>query len=141
LFLGAALTLAGLTNVSLVLWPLGLGSPDWELAAFGELASTWALVGIGCAVLIVASVRSKSRRPAAVSAIVLLLMGALAVGGAAMVLLNVPLVWRTQLPQVALTQLKIATVKAVALNAVYGAGYVGIGLTVLWALFSKKARI
>jgi hypothetical protein len=136
LALGTALTLGGLVNVAMLLWPLGIGSPDWELAAFGELAVTWAVVGLGCAALIV----SASRRSAAVAATVLLMVGALAVIGAVMGLLNVPLVWRTRLPPTVLTQLKVATVKAATLNLMYGVGYLSIGLMVARALIARRVK-
>ena len=71
---------------------------------------------------------------------VLLLAGAIAVGGAALVALNVPLVWHTGLPAPALTQLKVATVKALALNSLYGLGYLGIGLSTFRILVSKKGQ-
>lgn len=137
--LGAGFVLAGTAQVVLVLWPLGLGSADWELAAFGELSATWALPGLGCAALIAASTRS-GLGAAWTAVAVLLVAGAIAVGGAVLVALNAPLVWHTALPAPALAQLKVATVKALALNSMYGLGYIGIGLAMFRILISKKAQ-
>jgi hypothetical protein len=138
--LGTALTLGGLISAGMLAWPPGFGSADWELAAFGELAVTWAVVGLGCAALIVASATSSSNRGAGIASTVLLIVGAVAIGGAVLVLLNVPLVWRTQLPPAVLTQLKVATAKAAALNLVYGIGYFGIGVTVMHGVFSRRIK-
>ena len=124
---GLGLTVGGLCGTVLALWPFGVGDPNWELAAFGEVAATLALPGIGLAVLMVAAVRSRNRAKAVGVAVGLVTLGLLAVVGMLLVVLNVPIVWRGNLPPMVLSQLKIAVTKTIALSGLYAVGYLGIG--------------
>lgn len=135
---GLVLAVAGLVDLALLWWPVGLGSPEWEFATVVSTTSAMPLVAIGlCALLASAAARG--------SRWLLMVMGAVLVLGAVILavmlvlfLTNVPMALQATADQARVGIVK-ASVKTVVLAVLFGGVY---AVGAIWALrqATGKAR-
>ena len=117
-----AFALAGLGMVVIAFTPSRFGSPEWEIAFFGQMSANLALPMIGVAGLTLWAVSRGSRLGAGTMAAVILFLGAACAVGALMVLLNAPVVWnltRGAQDTMAGAGYRLVTIKALLLCGVY----------------------
>ena len=62
-WVGVVLTLAAVSDFALALYPLGFGSPEWELAPIGAIVQGLPLFSIGLAALWISAGRRAQRWP------------------------------------------------------------------------------
>lgn len=119
--LAVTLLLAGLIGVGYTLLPPRLGSTEWEVAAFGQLAATMALPEIGLALLGGLSARSGCVRGAVVVAVLCSILAAVVSLGALVMALNLPVIQAvTAGGGDAGLRLRLLTLKTVGLSGIHG---------------------
>jgi hypothetical protein len=119
--LAAGFFLAGTVIAGAIFSVPQLGQPEWELAAFGEFATTIVPGMTGLGGLAVLSLIDSRRRLATGVGIGLVVLGVLCAFGALLVVTNLPLVWQAVGGGVPVA-LKYAAVKSVGLLSVYAVG-------------------
>jgi hypothetical protein len=90
--LAITLSVAGLVGVGSALFPLRLGSTEWEIAAFGQLAATMALPEIGLVLVGVLAVRAQRVGVTVLVSVICAMLAAALSLGLLLMVLNIPLV-------------------------------------------------
>lgn len=125
--LGAALALAGWTDVALGLLPARPGNPDWEFGAISATLDAMPLGTLGLGLAAAALTARGARRTLAAVAVFAWLVVAALVVGILLYALSAPAVWRAAPPAVH-PQLMLAMAKAGVLAAAYLSFYLWLGV-------------
>lgn len=130
---GLVLAAAGLTDLALVFVPANFGNAEWEFGTVAQVISGLPLATMGLAALLGAGMALGARWLQFTMGVVLLL-ALLAVGGLlVMFLSHVPMAL-VAVEEPALTGIKKAIAKTVALGTYFGIGYGAAGF---WALLTS----
>ena len=129
-WIGAALALAGGTDLLLVWYPTAFGRPEWEFATLVQAFAGLPLVSIGFAGLLGAAL-ALGRRWLIVTMAVVLLVGAVVLLLALMLFLtDVTLALRAS-EGLAKTGIKKAVFKTLMLGVIFGGAYAAAGVVAL----------
>lgn len=117
---GIAFLTVGLIQVAVVMLPMQLGVPEWELAAFGELSSSFGSAAIGVAILGWFALSGRGIGMAAAAMGGSIFFGVVTVLGLLTVGLNLPMVFQATASEVAAAaEFRVAVGKMLLLTAVY----------------------
>ncbi len=118
---GTAFLAIGLIQVAVVMLPMQLGVPEWELAAFGELSGSFGPAAIGVAILSGFALSGRGIGLAAAAAMGgAIFLGVVALLGLLMIGLNLPVVWQVTAAEVpGAVEFRMAVAKILLLTAVY----------------------
>ena len=133
---GLVLAAAGLTDLALVLVPPSFGSAEWEFGTISQLVSGLPLATMGLAGLFGAGMALGKRWLQLTVGIVLLVGTLVLVGLLVLFLSHVPMALGV-VQEPALTGVKKAIVKTVALGSYFGVAY---GAGAFWALRSSLGK-
>lgn len=116
-----AFLLVGAVRVGVVLFPVQLGDTNWEVAAFGELASIYAVPTLGPVLLGFVAAQRGVPGGALFASLYSALLAVVVTLGGAFLALDVPVVLQaTRGGQVVHTQMRLLVGKSIILSAVYG---------------------
>jgi tellurite resistance protein TehA-like permease len=117
---GVVFAVVGAVNLGTALIPLKMGDTNWEVAAFGEMASSLALPTLGAVLLGFTATRQRRAGVVLTIAVWLALLGTLAGFGAVILGLDIPLVLQvTRGGGEAQTQLRTLVGKSILLLGLY----------------------
>lgn len=122
---GAALSIIGIGQLALTMYPLGFGSLEWEFGASAQILGALPLPTVGLAVLLTALHARDSRWPAWITSLALLALGLASLGALALHLLAAPVALSlTPAPAVGAVKQTIArtTLNGVGFSILYIAG-------------------
>jgi hypothetical protein len=115
-----ALVLAGAVNVGIVLLPLRFGDANWEVAAFGELASSYAVPTLGAALLGFLAVQRLATKTVLLGSVWCALLGSIVTLGGLILALDIPVVLQaTRGGAPAQNQLRLLVGKSVVFSGLY----------------------
>ena len=115
-----ALLLVGAVNVAVVVFPVELGNANWEVAAFGELASSFAVPTLGATLLGFAAVQRGAASGVLFAALWSFILGGVVTLGAALLVLDIPVVLQaTRGGSPVQTQLRVLVGKSIVFSALY----------------------
>jgi hypothetical protein len=117
---GIAFLTVGLIQVAVVMLPMQLGAPEWELAAFGELSGSFGSAAIGVAILGCFALGGRGIGLPAAAMGGAIFFGIVTVLGLLTIGLNLPMVFQTTASEVpGAAEFRVAVVKMLLLTAVY----------------------
>lgn len=117
---GIAFLTVGLIQVAVVMLPMQLGAPEWELAAFGELSGSFGSAAIGTAILGWFALSGRGIGLAAAAMGGSIFFGVVTVLGLLTIGLNLPMVFQATASEVSgAAEFRVAVVKMLLLTAVY----------------------
>jgi hypothetical protein len=115
-----ALVLVGAINVGIVLVPLRFGDANWEVAAFGELASSYAVPTLGAALLGFLAVQRFAVKTVLLGSVWCALLGSIVTLGGLILALDIPVVLQaTRGGAPAQNQLRLLVGKSVVFSGLY----------------------
>ena len=117
---GTGFLAMGLIQVAVVLLPMQLGVPEWELAAFGELSGTFGSAAIGLTILAWFAISGRSNGLLAAAMGGSIFFTVVALLGLAVVALDLPLVLQaTATGEPGAADFRVAVAKMMLLLALY----------------------
>jgi len=129
-WIGFILALAALSDYVLALYPLGLGSPEWELATIGSIVQGLPLFSIGLGAIWISAGGLGRRWLLIVLGWALLLLAIVAFGALAVFATDVPLALKAT-HGVARIGIEKLTAKTFFLGLLFGGSYVLVGVLAL----------
>lgn len=117
---GIAFLTIGLIQVAVVMLPMQLGVPEWELAAFGELSGSFGSAAIGVAILGWFAVSGRGIGLAAAAMGGSIFFGVVTVLGLLTIGLNLPMVFQATASEVpGAAEFRVAVAKMLLLTVLY----------------------
>lgn len=133
-WVGVVLALAALTDYALAFYPLGFGSPEWEIGTISAVVQGLPLFSIGLVGVWVGAGGLGRRRMLLIVGLVFLAAAACVLGSLVLFLTDVPVAIRAT-QDIARLGIKKLVVKTLVLGLLFGASYVVMGVLAL-----KQAR-
>jgi hypothetical protein len=125
---GILFTVVGLSNLAFILFPMALGTPEWEFGTYSSLMDNLPLFTMGLGFLAVFAVARAHRVLARILGIVFILYALFIFAGAFLYATNVPLVLRVGSRSAIQTGLKKAVTKGTLQSVVYPIAYLWLGI-------------
>lgn len=138
--IGAGFVGVGAVQIAYALSGLRFGDAEWELAAFGQLSATLAVFAIGFAGLTLYGFLAPSRAAVMTGGVLGIFCGVLTGFGAVVTLLNLPLVWRAELPNAVGWEFRTGVMKTAVLCSAYGVGLLAISAKSLMVAVRSTRR-
>ena len=129
-WMGVVLALVALSDFALALYPLGFGSPEWELATIGAVVQGLPLLTIGLAAIWIAAGRPGRKWMLVSVGWGLVVAAALLLGALLLFLTDVPLAIRAT-QSVARTGIEKLVARTLFMGVLFGASYVVMAVMAL----------
>jgi len=131
-WVGAVLALAALTDYALAFYPLGFGSPEWEMGTIGAVVQGLPLFSIGLAGVWVCGAGLGRRSVLVIAGAVFLLAAACVLGSLVLFLTDIPVAIRaTQGQGAARLGIQKLIAKTLMLGLLFVGAYVAAGVVAL----------
>ena len=127
---GVVLALAALSDIGLALYPLGFGSPEWELATIGAIVQGLPLISIGLAAIWIAAGRRGRKWTLVTVGWGLVVVAALLAAALLLFLTDVPLAIKAT-QAVARTGIEKLVARTLFMGGLFGASYVVMAVMAL----------
>ncbi|MGE3526996.1 MAG: hypothetical protein AB7I33_13825 [Gemmatimonadales bacterium] len=135
---GLLFLVIGTLEIGTVLFPLTLGSPEWEFGTYSSLMDTLPLFLLGLGLLASYAVTRQQRGLAVACAVVFFAMTLLIFAGAFLYATNLPQVLRVPAGSPLQTSLKKAVTKTAIQTAFFPMGFLWFGIAAL--RYSRRSR-
>ena len=114
------LVLVGAANIAVVLFPPRFGDANWEVAAFGELASSFAVPTLGATLLGFLATQRGATGPLLLGAVWCAILGSIVTLGGLILALDIPVVLQsTRGGTPVYTQLRLLVGKSIVFSGLY----------------------
>ena len=116
----SVLVLVSAANIGVVLFPLRFGDANWEVAAFGELAASFAVPTLGAALLGFLATQRGATKRLLLGAVWCAILGSIVTLGGLILALDIPVVLQSTRGGTAVqTQLRLLVGKSIVFSGLY----------------------